>query len=88
MSALADNKKTSKSKFNEPRRSAFESNSFKTNGGAGGGGSKGSSPELPGGTGSGGSGGGNPIPISGGALLLAGGLITYTLLQKKYSKDA
>ncbi len=56
---------------------------FKNDGiGSTDGGSKAGPPDPGGG---GGGGGGNPIPISGGALLLAGGLFLYSL--KKYKKQ-
>ena len=84
--AFADNKK---SKFKHNRKSTFHNDSFHTRGKKGGNGNtKGGLPEDPGGGGSSGGGGGNPIPISGGSLLLVGGLVSYTLLRKKYNKDA
>jgi len=67
------------SEFNQPKKKTFEKKSFGDNTGP----AKGLPPDP------GGGGGGNPIPISGGLLLLSGGLFIYSLIRKSNNtKDA
>jgi hypothetical protein len=69
------------SEFGQKKDKTFEKNNFGKNSGPAKAG-----PPNPGG---GGTGGGNPVPISGGFLLLSGGLVIYTLARKKnLKKDA
>lgn len=65
------------SQFKREKKEVFKKNSFGKN----------KKPETKGPPGPGGGGGGNPVPISGGAFLLAGGLLIYSLYRNK-SKDA
>ena len=62
------------SKFDQKQKKTFEKNQFGKNNGPDRAG-----PPDPGGGGT----GGNPIPISGGFLLLAGGLFVYSLSKKQ-----
>lgn len=65
------------SRFEQKKNKTFEKNNFgKNNGPAKAG------PPNPGGGGT----GGNPIPISGGFLLLSGGLLIYSLARKQNNK--
>jgi hypothetical protein len=65
------------SEFNQPKKKTFEKNSFGNNTGP-----ERAGPPDPGGGGT----GGNPIPISGGFILLSGGLLIYSLTRKQQNK--
>jgi hypothetical protein len=66
-----------KSSFDQPKKKTFEKSTFEKNNG----------PDKAGPPNPGGGGTGDPIPISGGFLLLSGGLFLYSVTRKKH-KDA
>lgn len=66
------------SEFNQPKKKTFEKTGFGNNSGT----EKTGPPDPSGG------GTGNPIPISGGLLLLSAGLILHSLNRKNTKKDA